>query len=88
MLQCTNSSQGPTFARKATEALAGREEHVNAFLEFDAALSIDMGAEQTTSAIPIQEWKTWCLDWEKDRTTRNPFEVTKIGTSFDMIYIY
>lgn len=81
-LHCSNFYEGPTFARKATEALAGREEHVNAFLEFDAALSIDMAAEHNTSAIPIQEWKAWCLTWETDRTTRNPFEVTKIGTIF------
>ncbi|KJA24436.1 hypothetical protein HYPSUDRAFT_136378, partial [Hypholoma sublateritium FD-334 SS-4] len=76
------TNYGPTFARKATEALAGRDEHVHAFLEFDAALSINAGSEDNGSEIPIQEWTTWCQTWEKNRSGhKNPFEVTRIAIS-------
>ncbi|KAF9470197.1 hypothetical protein BDN70DRAFT_821646, partial [Pholiota conissans] len=61
-----------TFVRKAKEALAGREEHVAAFLEFDAALP----------AASTQKWTKLCQAWEKDRKNApNPFTVPKLHMS-------
>ncbi len=54
---------------------------MDAFLEFDAALATDMNKN-------LQEWKLWCQTWEKDRTTRNPFEVTKISMSTIIYHIF
>ncbi|KAJ3516066.1 hypothetical protein NLJ89_g1356 [Agrocybe chaxingu] len=56
-----------TFCRKGKEALAMREEHVEAFVEFDAAL-------------PVQETEAWtvmCKNWEADSSKPNPFHVAK-----------
>ena len=71
-----------TFVRKVSEALAGRKEHVAAFLEFDEALSVDMAeSDQDNASVPIEEWTTWCQDWEKNRNPdHNPFETTQMST--------
>ncbi|KJA17059.1 hypothetical protein HYPSUDRAFT_70954 [Hypholoma sublateritium FD-334 SS-4] len=81
-LKITNISS--TFVRKITEALAGRKEHVAAFLEFDEALSVDMAESDcdVRSKVPIEEWTQWCQEWEKNRDPHNnPFEVTQIKIS-------
>ncbi|KAF8176561.1 hypothetical protein BJ912DRAFT_1024344 [Pholiota molesta] len=70
----------PTFVRKTTEALAGREESVAAFLEFDAALSIKVNDGLDHSVAPTDEWTALCLNWEVDRARNpNPFQVNEIG---------
>ncbi|KAF8797648.1 hypothetical protein BYT27DRAFT_7228903 [Phlegmacium glaucopus] len=52
-----------TFSRKSLEAIKAREEHVEAFLEFDAALPTVL----TTA------WTKLCWTWEADRSLENPF---------------
>ncbi|KAF8814361.1 hypothetical protein BYT27DRAFT_7219865 [Phlegmacium glaucopus] len=52
-----------TFSRKSLEAIKAREEHVEAFLEFDAALPMAL----TTA------WTKLCWTWEADRSQENPF---------------
>jgi hypothetical protein len=52
-----------TFIRKSEEAIATRQEHVGAFVEFSAALPAE-------SVLP---WTNLCQIWEKDRTQENPF---------------
>jgi len=56
-----------TFARKAEEAIKAREEHVEAFVEFDAALP-----EDSTIA-----WTQLCQNWERDKTNENPFHIAQ-----------
>ncbi|KAJ3509357.1 hypothetical protein NLJ89_g5259 [Agrocybe chaxingu] len=55
---------GVYFLRKAEEAMTARQEHVDAFIEFDVALPEE-------SAV---EWTKMCLAWEADQTKPNPFE--------------
>jgi hypothetical protein len=55
------------MTKKANEAISMREEHVAAFIEFDAALP-----EEST-----KEWTKLCRDWEADRTQVNPFHIPK-----------
>jgi hypothetical protein len=55
------------MTRKANEAISMREEHVAAFIEFDAALP-----EEST-----KEWTKLCKNWEADRTQLNPFHIPK-----------
>jgi hypothetical protein len=55
------------MTRKATEAISMREEHVAAFIEFDAALP-----EAST-----KEWTKLCKNWEGDRTELNPFHIPR-----------
>ena len=76
------TSPASTFIRKVTEALAGRKEHVAAFLEFDEALSFDMAElDKDKVSVPIEEWAAWCQEWEKNRDPdHNPFETTQIST--------
>ncbi|KAG5651245.1 hypothetical protein H0H81_009341, partial [Sphagnurus paluster] len=52
-----------TFIRKSKEALESRNEYVDAFIEFDAALP-----EPSTKA-----WTILCQAWEADRSQTNPF---------------
>ncbi|KAF8147577.1 hypothetical protein B0H34DRAFT_680129 [Crassisporium funariophilum] len=47
---------GETFVQKCEEAIEGREEYINAFIEFDAALP-----EESTKA-----WTQLCQAWEAD----------------------
>lgn len=61
-----------TFARKAEEAINGRQEHVEAFVEFDAALP-----EDSTKA-----WTQLCRKWEEDSTNENPFQVVQTSKVF------
>jgi len=61
-----------TFARKAEEAISGRQEHVEAFVEFDAALP-----EDSTKA-----WMQLCLKWEEDSSNENPFRVVQTSKNF------
>ncbi|KAH9482438.1 hypothetical protein JR316_0004538 [Psilocybe cubensis] len=56
-----------TFLRKAKEAIQERQEQVEAFIEFDAALP-----EESTS-----EWTQMCLTWEKDSSQPNPYVIPK-----------
>ncbi|KAH9477994.1 hypothetical protein JR316_0010227 [Psilocybe cubensis] len=56
-----------TFVRKAKEAITAREEHVEAFIEFDAALPVEV----TT------EWTRLCQAWEKDSSQINPYVIPK-----------
>jgi len=67
-----NSFEGPTFVRKAEEAISAREEHVMAFMEFNAALPADL----------TKEWTKQCLDWENDQSKPNPFKASKTSTIF------
>ena len=53
--------------RKAEEAIKARQEHVEAFVEFNAALP-----KESTSA-----WTKLCQEWEKDRMNENPFHVVQ-----------
>jgi hypothetical protein len=65
------------FLRKAEEAIQGRREHVDAFIEFDAALP-----EESTKA-----WTELCQEWETDRSKENPFrtlQTSKIILSADL----
>lgn len=55
--------------RRVDEAIAGRLEHVSAFVEFDSALPV----ESTVA------WTKLCQRWEVDRTQENPFERKKSG---------
>jgi hypothetical protein len=48
--------------------MAGREEHVAAFLEYSIALP-----QESTKA-----WTQLCSDWENDRQKPNPFVVPKL----------
>ncbi|KAF8808429.1 hypothetical protein BYT27DRAFT_7287047 [Phlegmacium glaucopus] len=52
-----------TFIRKSEEAIVKRQEHVEAFIEFNAALP--------TSA--TKAWTKLCQTWERDRSQANPF---------------
>jgi hypothetical protein len=52
-----------TFIRKSEEAIAARQEHVDAFTEFSAALPAES----------VLAWTNLCQIWEKDRTRENPF---------------
>jgi len=56
-----------TFLRKAEEAIQARQEHVDAFVEFNAALP-----EESTRA-----WTKLCQDWENDSSKENPFHVVQ-----------
>ncbi|KAJ3503382.1 hypothetical protein NLJ89_g8461 [Agrocybe chaxingu] len=57
-----------TFARRAKEALAMREEHVDAFVEFDGALPVDLAVA----------WTDMCKTWESNRAKHpNPFHAPK-----------
>jgi hypothetical protein len=58
-----------TFVRKCEEAIKRRQEHVDAFIEFNAAL-------------PVESTSTWtklCQVWEADRSQTNPFKRTGTG---------
>ncbi|KAF9549373.1 hypothetical protein CPC08DRAFT_648216, partial [Agrocybe pediades] len=55
------------FLRKSKEAVAAREEHVEAFIEFDSVLP-----EEDTTA-----WTAMCQAWEADCTKPNPYELPK-----------
>lgn len=51
-----------------------------AFLEFDAALSIEVNDGLVHSVVPTDEWTLLCQKWEADRArNRNPFEVKELG---------
>jgi hypothetical protein len=54
---------------KSLEAIKAREEHVAAFLEFDAALPIVL----TTA------WTKLCWRWEADISQENPFSRPQQG---------
>lgn len=58
-----------TLKRRAEDAIKNRQEHVNAFKEFDAALP-----PSTT-----KEWTKQVQAWERDSTQPNPFEPPKKG---------
>ena len=58
--------------RKADEAIKARQEHVEAFIEFNAALP----AESTRA------WTQLCQEWERDRTKLNPFHAVQTGEIF------
>lgn len=58
-----------TFVRQVKEALEAREEQVEAFREFDAALPVSM----------TEEWTKMVQDWEEDRTSFNPYSMTSRG---------
>lgn len=62
-------STAETFVRKCEEAIKGRQEHVEAFIEFDAALPV----ESTVA------WTKLCQTWEADRSQKNPFEKGNTG---------
>ena len=62
---------GPSFLEKAHAALKGREEYIDAFLEFNAALP----------APSTRAWTTLCQEWEKDRSKTNPFVTPQLRTS-------
>jgi hypothetical protein len=68
------NATGGSFLRKAEEAIKAREEYVEAFIEFDAALPTDL----TTS------WMKACQEWESDREMPNPFEMPKNGKVIDV----
>jgi hypothetical protein len=59
----TNFLTADTFMWKSDEAITSRQEHVNAFIEFSAALPLES----------VQTWTTMCQHWEKDRSQENPF---------------
>jgi hypothetical protein len=65
---------GGSFLRKAEEAIKAREEYVEAFIEFDAALPTDL----TTA------WMKACQEWESNREKPNPFEMPKNGKVIDV----
>jgi hypothetical protein len=52
-----------TLLQKAEDVITARQEHVDSFIKFDAALPTDL-----TIA-----WMRMCKIWEKDRTQENPF---------------
>ncbi|KAF4611680.1 hypothetical protein D9613_003641 [Agrocybe pediades] len=56
-----------TFVRKSAEALSARTEHVEAFIEFDAALPVE----------DTMEWTKMVQAWEEDSTKPNPFELPR-----------
>lgn len=56
--------------RKCEEAIEGRTEYVNAFIEFDAALP----------AASTKAWTARCQAWERDRNKPNPFKKQNSGT--------
>ncbi|KAF9555789.1 hypothetical protein CPC08DRAFT_779954 [Agrocybe pediades] len=61
-----------TFLRRAKDALEGRQEHLEAFIEFDAAIP----PEDATV------WTRMCQAWEKDPKQVNPFVLNrKVGVS-------
>lgn len=66
---------GDTFVRKAKEAILERQEHIESFLEFDAALP----AADTTV------WTKMCQAWEADLKQLNPFEIRQKGELGDTI---
>jgi len=66
-------NQAESFIRKAKEAISQREEQVESFIEFDAALPIDVTVE----------WTKLCQAWEADPDQPNPFVIRKEGASFD-----
>jgi hypothetical protein len=70
--ELTTHTPAETFARKAEEAINGRQEHVEAFVEFDAALP-----EESTKA-----WTQLCQKWEEDSTNENPFRVVQTSKIF------
>jgi hypothetical protein len=55
--------------RKCEEAIEGRAEYVNAFIEFDAALPV---------ASP-EAWTAHCQAWERDQNQPNPFKKKQAG---------
>jgi len=55
--------------RKCREAIEGRAEHVNAFIEFDAALPV----------ASTESWTARCQAWERDRSQPNPFKKKQAG---------
>ena len=55
--------------RKCEEAIEGRAEFVDAFIEFDAALP----------AASTKAWTARCQAWEKDRRKPNPFRKENSG---------
>ncbi|KAF9471168.1 hypothetical protein BDN70DRAFT_939144 [Pholiota conissans] len=54
---------GRHFLRKSEDAVTARQEHVEAFIEFDAALPVTLTAA----------WTVLCQTWERDRSKTNPF---------------
>lgn len=62
-MSCLSELSAETFVRKSEEAIAAREEHVEAFIEFSAALPEDL----------TRLWTTLCQRWESDRSQENPF---------------
>ena len=59
-----------TFIRKSEEAISARQEHVDAFMVFSAALPAES----------VLAWTKLCQKWEKDRTQQNPFMNLRNGT--------
>jgi hypothetical protein len=72
------SSIAKTFSRKSLEAIKAREEHVAAFLEFDAALPIVL----TTA------WTKLCWRWEMDRSQENPFSRPQRGIVLRFLLLF
>ncbi|KAF8191761.1 hypothetical protein BJ912DRAFT_1021968 [Pholiota molesta] len=61
------TSLADTFLRKAKEAILERQEHVESFIEFDAALP----------APDTLKWTRMCQAWEADPKQINPFAITR-----------
>ena len=55
--------------RKADEAINARQEHVDAFIEFNAVLPEES----------MRAWMQLCQEWERDSTNANPFLVVQTG---------
>jgi hypothetical protein len=58
-----------TFIQKSEEAVTSRQEHIDTFVEFSAALPAES----------ILAWTKLCQKWEKDRTKQNPFMNVRNG---------
>jgi hypothetical protein len=65
-----------TFIRKSEEAITSHQEHVDAFVEFSAALPAES----------VLDWTKLCQKWEKDRTKQNPFMNLRNGMIFFFHY--
>jgi hypothetical protein len=72
------SSIAATFSRKSLEAIKAREEHVAAFIEFDAALPTVL----TTA------WTKLCWRWEADRSQENPFSRSHQGNDLRFVPLF
>jgi hypothetical protein len=67
-----------TFSRKSLEATKAREEHVAAFLEFDAALPV----------VLTMAWTKLCWRWEADRSQENPFSRPQRGNVLRFLHLF